>query len=107
MQGPTTAILLRQRFADLPITETHPKALLWLLGVANVGHQPRDVTPEDLERLFRCRYSSEHERDAALSAWAAQAMVIGRTGWANLVEFERDALFIAGPVGYWLPVAAT
>jgi hypothetical protein len=106
VQGPTTALLLRQRFAGLPITESHPKAMLWLMRVARSDHLPRDLTAEDLEPFVLCRYSSEHERDAVLAAWAARAMVVREPGWTDLVEQESAPLFVAGHVGYWLPLAA-
>lgn len=107
VQGPTTGILLRRRFPHVQITEAHPKALLWLLGVATAAHQARDVVPNDLMPFFSCSYSSEHQRDAALAAWAAHSMVSRKAGWLNLVDRELEALFIAGDVGYWLPLAAT
>ena len=45
VQGPTTAILLRQRFPGMPITEAHPKALVWLVRIATISRQPRDLVP--------------------------------------------------------------
>jgi hypothetical protein len=107
VQGPTTALLLRERFRDIQITESHPKALVWLLGIASKDRQPRELLPRDFAKLFRCSYSGEHERDAALAAWSAQSMASRRVGWTNLVERERAPLFIAGAVGYWLPLAAS
>jgi hypothetical protein len=106
VQGPTTALLLRHRFPGVPITEAHPKALLWLLGIATSTRQPGQLAPQDFEALFRCSYSCEHERDAILAAWTAYAMVTQRFGWINLVERERDPLFIGGKVGYWLPLSS-
>ena len=37
VQGMAAALLLRERFPALPISEAHPKALLWLLGIAAPG----------------------------------------------------------------------
>jgi hypothetical protein len=105
VQGPTTALLLRQRFQSIAITEAHPKALVWLLGIATKGRQPRALLPEDFRPFLDCSYSCEHERDACLAAWTALSMATRKAGWTNLVEREADVLFIAGDVGYWLPLA--
>jgi hypothetical protein len=104
VQGPTTGVLLRTRFPSIPITEAHPKALLWLLGMATVHRQPHNLSPLDFATLFSCSYSCEHERDALLAAWTAYAMSTRRIGWTNLVEREHDPIFIAGEVEYWLPL---
>jgi len=37
IQGMLIAQLLRARYPLLAVTEAHPKALLWLLGIASVG----------------------------------------------------------------------
>ena len=107
VQGPATAIILRQRIPNVPITEAHPKALLWALGIATQARQPRDLTYADLDQLVPCTYACEHERDAILSAWAAHCMVRRSSGWINLAAAEPSPIFMAGPVEYWFPVAAS
>lgn len=105
VQGPTAALLLRRHDAELPLTESHPKALLWALGLATPARRPNAVGTADIGDLARGRIgASEHERDAVLGGYAAWAMVTGADGWEDLVLGERDPLFFTrAPVGYWFP----
>jgi hypothetical protein len=48
VQGLVAAMLLRERVHGLPITETHPKALLWLLGTASPARGHADVPLADV-----------------------------------------------------------
>jgi len=105
VQGPTAAILLRQCFPDVPITECHPKALVWLLRIATATRHSRNLTPREFASLFQGSFTCEHERDAILAAYSAHSMASRKVGWINLVERESAPLFIAGDVGYWLPLA--
>jgi hypothetical protein len=50
---------------------------------------------------------SDQERDAVLAAAAAVAMIDRAAGWIDLVNCERDPIFIIGRVGYWLPLSAS
>lgn len=98
VQGPTVALLLRRSLPHLPITEAHPKALLFALsgdpGVADL-----------LTELGPC---TEHERDAALGAFAAWALTTQPTTWEDLVAREADPLhLVSPPVSYWFPRAAS
>ena len=43
VQGLVAAMLLSQRVHGLPITETHPKAVLWLLRIASLARGHADV----------------------------------------------------------------
>ena len=69
VQGVLAGQLIRKRFSDARITEAHPKALLWLLGLANTETPVDDISPSALSGFvaFDSRIS-EHERDAALGA---------------------------------------
>jgi hypothetical protein len=80
-QGIMTAHLLRRELPDIRITESHPKALLWLLHVARgerpiakvgIGHLS-DLIESESQRL------SDHERDAALGG-------VGGLGYARQAE---------------------
>jgi hypothetical protein len=75
IQGAVLAKLLRRRWQDLPITETHPKALYQALsgrsyGRKGVTRQMRSWLSENIGCDVNRR--SEHEFDALLSAWAAR-----------------------------------
>jgi hypothetical protein len=106
VQGPTSALLLRRRFPNLPLTESHPKALLYGLGFASAQQKPATIEFTALRDFVAGRLgSSEHERDAALGALAAWAMITGSAGWSDLVRLEEDALFFTdSPVSYWFPL---
>jgi predicted nuclease with RNAse H fold len=68
VQGIMTAQLLRSRLPSIRITETHPKALLWLIGVARQNLRGADVRMSHLGSFISGGLDSisEHERDAAL-----------------------------------------
>ena len=72
-----TAKLLRDAVPGIRITESHPKALLWLLGVLSAGGTTTGVVLRDLRDhlAFVGAEPSEHERDAALGALEAAAML--------------------------------
>ena len=108
VQGIMTARLLRCTYPAIQITESHPKALLWLLGIADRLRTAENVSPADIRPLIDCgvRARTEHERDAALSAFSAYAMMTWRSGWRDLRAYDRDAFEPAGTVGYWLPIQA-
>lgn len=107
VQGPTMALLLRRRFPDIQITEAHPKALLWTLGLANSQRRPEEVSVADLTGLVTCEaVACEHERDAVLGAVAAFAMSDRLPPWRDLLAEEQEAILVAGEVAYWFPLAA-
>jgi len=106
VQGLVAAILLGESVKGVPITETHPKALLWLLGIASAERPHADVRLAHVEQLVSYDGPSltEHERDAAISLAAACAMHQKRRGWTNLLHYEQRALqFVPGGVAYWMP----
>lgn len=105
-QGVMAAHLIRQRGPNIPVTETHPKALLWLLGVYASFQPP--VRIKDLSRFAVAGFDvlSEHERDAALGALGAWAMVTGATDWIDLFPLEASPFAPVSPVQYWMPRTA-
>lgn len=87
-QGLLLASNLWEHFT-IPITETNPKALLWLLD------------PE----LKRDQEISEDTPDAVVSALAAWCVHERLAGWRDLYAEEPNALLPFGtPVSYWMPV---
>lgn len=91
VQGPIFVQRMRDRHSDVPVTETHPKALLRALNIEGAAFFSRyHVT---------CHPRSEHERDAIVSAVAAREGFEGR--WLrdlslNRLPSEQD------PSRYWL-----
>ena len=107
VQGIMAARQLRNRFPNIRLTESHPKALLWLIDVANTERAVRSITMEHLSEFIECRTLclSEDERDAALGAISAFAMIQKRAGWRDLIRDEVDAFAPVSPVEYWMPIA--
>jgi hypothetical protein len=107
-QGIMAAHLLRRVLPDIRITESHPKALLWLLNIATKGHPEGDVGVSGLSDLIESNAMdlSDHERDAVLGAVAAFAMIENRSGWRNLYR-DEEAKYGFTPVPnveYWMPI---
>ncbi|HEY5074465.1 MAG TPA: DUF429 domain-containing protein [Pyrinomonadaceae bacterium] len=107
-QGIMTADLMRRHKPNVRITESHPKALLWLLGYASPARKVIDISIADLgDRVIgMSREPSDHERDAVLGAITAHAMVTGQKDWRNLRIDERDAYEPVSRVEYWMPIKA-
>jgi hypothetical protein len=105
VQGPTAALLLRSRLPGIPLTESHPKALLWALGFASETRSTKTILLSDLNRFVSSSAgASEHERDAILGGVAAWSMWSRAEGWVDLVLTEREPLFFTPePVCYWFP----
>lgn len=106
VQGLMAAHLLRRDIPSIRLTESHPKALLWLVKIANRERRVADITIEHLAHLIECEMQtlSEHQRDAALGAVAASAMLSKIAGWRDLAEDEYGAFAPVSPVEYWMPV---
>lgn len=105
-QGVMIAALLRRCWPDLPVTEAHPKAYLWTIGAATPDTYPQSILLHAL-REFSCPNTEtiEHERDAAITAYCAWAMVHRAVGWRDLLREEPDPyLPVAHPVSYWYPL---
>jgi hypothetical protein len=102
IQGVTLAMMLRKAYPEVPITESHPKALLLALCLAKDWNVIRDRFDLDGPEP-----STEHERDALIGAVAAREGSLGR--WKldlalHLGPSEIDpktAWF--GEVHYWWP----
>lgn len=109
VQGIAAATLLRRRWPRIAITETHPKALLWHLGLASRDRAASAVTLDAMPDLLATtwRQVTEHERDAAISCAAAYAFAQRRPGWRDLAADETDVLpVVLGDVSYWMPSPA-
>jgi uncharacterized protein DUF429 len=79
-QGILAAHVLRLAFPGIRLTESHPKALLWLCPEARRERQIDAVSIGDLNSLIECEApyltkENDHKRDAALGAVAACAMI--------------------------------
>lgn len=106
-QGVVAAHLLRRAVPGVRITEAHPKALLWLIKVASAKCRVLDITMVHLAKFFTCEATvlTEHERDAALGALAAWAMVTVAAGWRDISLYEKNSMVPIPPVEYWMPLA--
>lgn len=106
VQGVVGAMLLRRRWPLLPITETHPKALLWLLGLAHRERHATLVSVRELSQLVIASVTSmnEHERDASVACGAAYAFSQRLPDWHDLVPQEPEYLsLLPDGVAYWMP----
>jgi hypothetical protein len=106
VQGPLIAKLLVDEFSSIKITETHPKALLFLLGLANAQNPPNRIGVGDLGRYIQATSGSysEHERDSLLGAITSIASVKRQDHWRDLTKEEKGLLvpFEYTPE-YWMP----
>lgn len=91
VQGVLSVLAFAEKWPRISITESHPKALL-------------SVWPQSLEFLSQLNFCNEHERDAALGAYAAFASLSHWAGWIDWVKMEED-IFVpsGGAVSYWFP----
>ena len=107
VQGVLTANLLNQKIKNITITESHPKALLYMLGIANAKTGPNDVHIGDMIKFikFEKRDVTEHERDAALGAYSSWQACQNNINWNNLYEEEPNPITPFNyTVSYWLPI---
>jgi hypothetical protein len=103
VQGIMLAMRVREKHPGLPITETHPKALLLAL---KLGENPPWSQLTETFCLVGDEPADEHRRDALLSAVAAREGEQGR--WRDLsvvrCHDELDPKQLSfGPVKYWWP----
>jgi len=106
-QGILAATALRDAAPGIAISESHPKALLWLLGVATAQRPTATIRATDLRRWIATpsAFPSEHERDAALGVLSALAMVSRPDGWTDLAALEANVYRpVDDPLGYWMPL---
>jgi hypothetical protein len=110
VQGMLIGVLLRAALQDVPITESHPKALLWQLRFADRDRHPSGISLRSLTQFFHVPASvgtQDHERDAAIGALCAWAMSNKPKGWRDLYPEEQNPYSpIASPIGYWMPQVA-
>ena len=107
VQGPIAAVLVCRRCPGIPLTESHPKALLWALGIASKDLKPDGIWAKHLSAFVHGAIGdSEDERDAVLGAFAAWGMMTRQRGWTDLVAIEDDPIFFTpGKTEYWFPTA--
>lgn len=107
VQGMIIATLLRRKWPELRLTESHPKAMLWMLKIAGLGMPVEEITLATLNQFFiggDLIEVSDHERDAALGALSAWAMANKAEGWNNLYPQEKDPISpLDPPPEYWMP----
>jgi Protein of unknown function (DUF429) len=110
VQGMMLGLLYRRRIASVPITESHPKAMLWLLGHATRQVPVGGITLRALTSEFVVSdrvVDADHARDAALATLSCWAMVAHPhpPGWQDL--FPLEPLPVETPIGiplaYWMP----
>ncbi|MFQ6097580.1 MAG: hypothetical protein ACE5O2_07625 [Armatimonadota bacterium] len=107
IQGMMIAMLYRECCPRIPVTEAHPKAMLYPVGLnpalqtlASAGFRGTspfrvsDTIPDD-----------EHVRDAALAALCAWAMLRKPPNWTDLYrQFGDNTLSpLAAPLAYYFP----
>jgi hypothetical protein len=83
VQGVLAAVTLRERWPSILITESHPKALL-------------QIDPDARPFASLYEFSTEHERDAAVGAFAAMAYDRRLDGWSDWISFERAPFVPSG-----------
>jgi len=114
IQGILVAMICQQEIAkEIPITESHPKALLWLLGKGTAARRQDNEALTDLNELSDLikvegsgvQAFSQHERDAVLGAVAAFAMDSRLMGWQDLYSLETNTITpLDPPPAYWMPL---
>lgn len=108
IQGILVAMICQKAGKEIPITESHPKALLWLVGKATCSRPPNELALSDLREYVvgsAIQGASDHERDAVLGAVAAFAMDSRIDGWQDLRAFDPDSITpLDPPPGYWMPL---
>jgi len=103
VQGMLVALMAQER--GISVTESHPKALLWLLG-----KMARGAAAPELRNLGEFVVGEqmwgkcEHERDAVLGALTAFGMHSRTTGWIDLFPLEVDCVSPLSAPGYWMPL---
>ncbi len=105
IQGPLLAKYLHEEWTGLPITESHPKVLQWLLPL---------LGQSDTARMVRRLIAGlvEHELDATWCAVAAWGMMhhhdYNLHNWYDLYEWEMlesgRVEQLEGGVSYWMPI---
>lgn len=93
VQGIQVARLASARWPASEATEAHPKALLLV-----------DNGAGEFFRRIEIELRNDHERDAAVAAYTAAALVNQADGWHDLVCHENNPFFPGGSkIAYWFP----
>jgi len=90
-QGMIFVQRIREVFPTLPVTETHPNAVLKAMKLDGDSFYERFS--------IKVSHNSKHERDAVISAVAAREGFSGR--WKNDLSINRDASE-QDPLKFWL-----
>jgi hypothetical protein len=80
LNGMAVLIAARQKFPDVVITETHPKVLYWQLSSKKYEYQTSKVAMDGVLTAalgISVEAATEHEWDAAVSAFAALSGLLG------------------------------
>jgi Protein of unknown function (DUF429) len=97
VQGVLITRLAAQIWSNAAITEAHPKALRMVSASAR-----------EFESSKCGRIRTEHERDAALAAFAAVSLLTVSGGWHDLAALKSGPFFPGGKrVAYWFPESRT
>lgn len=99
VQGVLAAKIIRARYPNIPITETHPKAL-W-----EIWEHAQFFAEKHCE-AYNVNPQCQHESDAILSAYCAWNMAIKNENWEDLLinRESGEYFFPAGsPSIYWFP----
>jgi Protein of unknown function (DUF429) len=106
VQGVLAGMLLRRRFAGVPISEAHPKAYLWVSGTAQPGQPPSTIGLSNLSEFQISGIGhADHVRDAAIATLSGWALVHRPPGWSDLYLQEINPQSpLAAPLGYWMPM---
>lgn len=101
VQGAMFVWRMREKFPGVPVTETHPKALLKALGLTGKRFGER------FEVEIKTHQEHQHERDAVISAVAARQGFSGK--WKKDLAADREpseqdpSQFWLKPVHYFWP----
>lgn len=91
VQGVLSAVALSEKWPQIAITESHPKALLF-------------IWPKASEFVSQFKFTTDHERDAALGAYAAFAFLSQWSEWVDLIKIEEHPFVPSGgKIAYWFP----
>jgi predicted nuclease with RNAse H fold len=97
VQGVLLAMRLQEHFRGIRVTESHPKALLWIMVANGTGEH-------ELKRyIFGADQPSEHRRDSAIASLSAWAAVVEPEGWQNLVGLDAGCHFPVPETSFWMP----
>jgi hypothetical protein len=101
--GMALALRLRETWPEIILNETHPKVFLHAHWRERYNLETLSATIQRFaDRVeIECAFQSEHEFDAALSAWARREGLMG--GWIDIIGNNAALLFPAGPARYLWP----